>query len=721
MKNYLLATLAILFLACVPARVSSQFFMGSLTTCPFGAPGADGCGTSPGIDIVPAFFSGFAQQSSQVYGNTTGTNCVRANCHPPWNVAGADYGVGPTVAPTNYISTWTPGAQGCTYYSSGFNANVAGVPQTATGAVIPSAIAANGWPNTQSGGVDYNTYINVLACAAPTTSINISNYIMADPSNNQCVVLFVYGNGGSAGVINVFNNTWKNTVQCAGYCTLSPTSNFCDTPLNNSGVVTGYITVADNNKAKLIVHNNSFDGQWDQTTGNCADPATNVVGFPSCAFSFAGNGPFVVAANGLFADFTFEYNYVRHSVRNVLSITFRNGNEGACNVGNFTPTQNLGAGWPYNCYNVNISYNYGEGLGKYVGFGHGEFMNWNYSPLIVADASGLASLAGNTLTSCVDTISPGSLIYDSGLVIFGGVETTTAGIATGSLVCNGDTTTSYTYAVTQPVTGPALSFTNESIRAYFGNIAFTAAYNTWLSPNTQSGGSQTAVFFSFNNTATYAVGNGMFELVDIHNSTVVANLVAGATTAAPATPYGATYTYHTDGGSPTNNLLVTGLASCANAPPVGAEVITGPYQIGPITLASCTGSSGNFTATYSQTGCASPEGTSPVLCPAEQYTLAPGAAVGPLAELFDFQIMGFGIVEFFHTTNINVTNISGNYIDTTGSGEANGQGIALEFGSSGKGMYCQSTITFSGNVDMLTGNAIGSASPLVEMANNNGC
>lgn len=62
------------------------------------------------------FFTGsYARQSGQTWGNTTGSACVNANCHPPWNVAGVDYPVGVHSGITLKDPTTSMTVPGCTY------------------------------------------------------------------------------------------------------------------------------------------------------------------------------------------------------------------------------------------------------------------------------------------------------------------------------------------------------------------------------------------------------------------------------------------------------------------------------------------------------------------------------------------------------------------------------------------------------------------------------
>jgi hypothetical protein len=67
----------------------------------------DGCAGAPSASAYtiqhPDFFSGYARQSGQTY-VTTGGCKGKANCHPPWAVAGVDYPVGVSTVGTGFAS-----------------------------------------------------------------------------------------------------------------------------------------------------------------------------------------------------------------------------------------------------------------------------------------------------------------------------------------------------------------------------------------------------------------------------------------------------------------------------------------------------------------------------------------------------------------------------------------------------------------------------------------
>lgn len=153
MLKIFFALVAFLLLALSPAdafrlRGSSNSGGGGGGNCPFGVSG-DGCtasqtesnsgfvATGPPVANVNTmqhtnFFTGaFARQSGQSWGNTVGSSCTNANCHPPWNVAGVDYPVGiqatfsatlcgSTSATTLCDPTSATLPTGCTYCPSAF-------------------------------------------------------------------------------------------------------------------------------------------------------------------------------------------------------------------------------------------------------------------------------------------------------------------------------------------------------------------------------------------------------------------------------------------------------------------------------------------------------------------------------------------------------------------------------------------------------------------------
>lgn len=107
------ALLAACLLVAVAVGLSGwEHGNGATAGCPFGI-SADGCtagqtdatsglmATGPPvanantIQHTDFFTGGYARQSGQTWGNSGGTGCTNTNCHPPWNVAGVDYPVGP--------------------------------------------------------------------------------------------------------------------------------------------------------------------------------------------------------------------------------------------------------------------------------------------------------------------------------------------------------------------------------------------------------------------------------------------------------------------------------------------------------------------------------------------------------------------------------------------------------------------------------------------------
>ncbi len=91
--------------------------------CPFGSGLGDGCPAPGGGTFTnPNFFSGYAQQSGQTWGNKNGnTGCpaTSKNCHPLWNVAGVDYPIGPYTPVAKMADPAVAVPANCAYHASG--------------------------------------------------------------------------------------------------------------------------------------------------------------------------------------------------------------------------------------------------------------------------------------------------------------------------------------------------------------------------------------------------------------------------------------------------------------------------------------------------------------------------------------------------------------------------------------------------------------------------
>ncbi len=97
-------------------------------SCPFSAGLGDGCpAPNGGTFQIPNFFSGYAQQSGQTWGNKNGnTGCpaTTKNCHPLWNVAGVDYPIGHyTPTPDLAEPAKIPASTNCEWRASGYHFN----------------------------------------------------------------------------------------------------------------------------------------------------------------------------------------------------------------------------------------------------------------------------------------------------------------------------------------------------------------------------------------------------------------------------------------------------------------------------------------------------------------------------------------------------------------------------------------------------------------------
>jgi hypothetical protein len=639
--------------------------------CPYGTAGFDGCGQAllQGIYKNSAFFSvGVVTNDCPV----STTNCRNSApqsgqapsgyaTRPTWNVAGVDYPIGPNSVQLPSISTWAAGTNGCTYYPAGAK-------------LINSKIATNGgWPHTFDG-TYYYAISNVLVCTGNGgNNYSINGYTFQDATNGQCANLFIYDTHDTA-TVKIYNNAWINTVNSAGsaaacsQCALSAT-NGCQA----GGAPSGFITLAYGIETPIDIESNYFNGKWDQPWAAPPSPPT---------------GTNVVGANQLRADFTFKYNWVYHSQVNPLNFTGvpLTGKEHACSTQQ-NPSWNAGqtlTGWPYDGYNIVIEYNYFEGIGHATGFGHGEIMNWNYAPAATSVADSEGSLSGTMLTTSSNAIQPGSLIFDSGGVITGGVETTSAAAGSGP----------YTYTVTNP---GGFSFSNSNINAYWGNVCeLLVNYNTMLWPAASVAGMTTSIY-GFNTSASYLRKQGIIEYFSVQNNTIVTNRVGGATT------YGGAFRWRTTGGAP-NYLQISGLnPNCTNGPPPGSLMNTGSYNIGPNQLVSCSGGVATWSA-----GCASVRGAT---CPAIQYHLASGASSINGTSNFTYQVASVSVAEASHATNLNVVTWANNYIDPTGGGGGTLTTYKRVWDIHPSGnMYCQSPVRLAGNVNLLDGSSLNAGS-----------
>jgi hypothetical protein len=477
--------------------------------CPFGNSGIDGCGVSPGLFFAPAIntttqptasqWSSFARQSSQVW---SGNGCSPDPNHcQTFNLTGVDFGVGPnaSLASLTPISSWVAGTHGCTYYP--------------IGALLPSAVRTQGWPHDASN----NALINVLACTGngsssgnPGNPYTISGWSFTDANNGQCAAIYDidtthYTQG--TGTVTVTGNSFINSTQCIGSCNqsssaqsivyTSPNYTLPTCSQGATGVVLGFVTIAQGVYTPFVVNNNYYDFLWDQTC---------------CSLQTLAGG--AVTSNGLRGDFTFELNYIRHATHNPLGVSWLAGGEGACTASP-TNTPSLGASWPFPGYNVNIKFNYLEGIGFYTGYGHGEFMNWGVSVSNTVTTDAGATLSGTTLSTASASLTIGSAIYDSAGVINGGVIVT-AGSGT-------------TYTVTNP---NSISFSGSAIKAMYGAICQVQySYNTIVIPKVSSAGGMTTAMYGFNSTITYGAPGGQLEYWSSQNNTVVSNNVGGATNA----------------------------------------------------------------------------------------------------------------------------------------------------------------------------------------------
>ncbi len=96
--------------------------------CPISSGLPDGCpAPNGGTFQVPTFFSGYAQQSGQTWGNKNGNSgcpASRQNCHPNWNVAGVDYPVG-VYTPVAQLAdpARIPASSNCAWHATGSHWN----------------------------------------------------------------------------------------------------------------------------------------------------------------------------------------------------------------------------------------------------------------------------------------------------------------------------------------------------------------------------------------------------------------------------------------------------------------------------------------------------------------------------------------------------------------------------------------------------------------------
>ena len=313
-----------------------------VTTCPqlLYNDGCTGNGASPNGTgtYVRSNFATYAQQSGQA----TSSNPWTASHPQPHNMAGVDFGVGPTVAVSTMadIAHWgdgtIPGTNcgqasgttcGCTYYDGTIAQWTSGQP---TGWVAT-------WP--------------ALACTSNiTTPVTFTGWnfgptaFQGSPKgSHDCINLVFYPVSGilSVGTVTIKNNAFINGAACAPITTI------------NYGMIT---SSKSGFTGKYVVYNNFIDGR--NSNPCCVSNSTTSSGI---WFSLSANQD----------DVDVEYNWIQNTPLVSMLASPSHGSETA-NCQNGT---SYGQGSPG--YNLIFSRNYVEGIGYAFGSGHWELMTNN--------------------------------------------------------------------------------------------------------------------------------------------------------------------------------------------------------------------------------------------------------------------------------------------------------------------------------------------------------
>lgn len=258
---------AVLASAPAPAQfMRAGFPLGA--SCPFGTALLDGCLAAPAggtFQNWSAFSAsgvqGALRQSGQTYGNTTGTGCAFANCHPPWNVPGVDYAVAYYTPLASLADPAVTQPANCAYSATG------------NGGLYPR-----------------------LTCSNGVTSV--SGYNFAAVGGHDATQLYFASN--VAGSITISNDNFKADVY------------LCETPTVGSASYEIY-GANGSGTASFSVLSNEFDGQ--------ALPGQPCNGYSLSAFGFAVGANFTIEYDAFVGGFPNDTWFVDMTAGNGYTTT----------------------------------------------------------------------------------------------------------------------------------------------------------------------------------------------------------------------------------------------------------------------------------------------------------------------------------------------------------------------------------------------------------------
>ena len=300
----------------------------------------DGCGQSPNGNgfYTRSNFAVYAVQSGQTW----------TAPHPqPHNMAGVDYGVGPTalvstMADISHFGDGTVAGTNCGQASG-----------TTCGCTYYDGTVGHQW--TSGAPASWDVTLPALGCTGNVTAPEIfANWnfgptaFQGSPNgSHDCVNLVFNPNSGalSTSPVTVKNNAFINGATCA----------------HNTAITYGQFTsVKSGMFAKFIVFNNYIDGRNQNA---CCISGTNAAGTSISGIWFS-----LSAGQD---DVDIEYNWITNTPLVAVLLSPSSGNETAnCNNGTSYGLGNPG-------YNIILAHNYIEGIGYSFGSGHWEVATIN--------------------------------------------------------------------------------------------------------------------------------------------------------------------------------------------------------------------------------------------------------------------------------------------------------------------------------------------------------
>jgi hypothetical protein len=264
------AALLTALLASGPA--SAQFMRAGVALgaiCPFGTAQLDGCLQAPAggtfqnwSAFTASGVQGALRQSGQSYGNTTGSACLRAYCHPPFNVPGVDYAVAYYTPLASLLDPAVSHPTDCTY----------------------SSTANGGYPR--------------LTCSNGVTSV--MGYNFAAVGGHGATQLYFASN--VTGSITIGDNNFRADL------------GMCSTPTVGSASYEIY-GASGSGTASFSVLSNEFDGQ--------ALPSQPCNGYNLAAFSFAVGANYTIEYNAFIGGFPDDTWYVDMTTGNGYTTTVK--------------------------------------------------------------------------------------------------------------------------------------------------------------------------------------------------------------------------------------------------------------------------------------------------------------------------------------------------------------------------------------------------------------